>query len=142
MAKKSVELQNINELYGTGVTGPLFKSNHPIKSKVFAAVLALVPALFMLAAVVSAMITGARAQGWAMLIIGILLSVHYFYLRNIVRGIIILVLAVVFAFVIIFSLWDSPVLMLILALFTALKGVLYLISSPAGFRKKNHVRTI
>ena len=99
--------------YGVQLSGTTVRSNYPVRSKYLAAVLAM--------------------------LLGIA-GVHYFYLRNIVRGLI----QVAFTALIIFisRLIGTNWLICIPFGLCVLRGVLYLAVPESRFCKANHVRYV
>ena len=100
-------------LYGVEIRGTSVRSNHPIRSKYVAAVLAI--------------------------LLGVL-GVHQFYLRNVVRGLIQLAFtaAIIFAA----RLSGMEWLILIPVAICVLRGILYLVLPDSRFCKANHVRCV
>lgn len=109
----SKDMSTLQSVYGTELKGAPVKSNHPIRSKYLAAVLAI------LAGVIGA---------------------HYFYLRNIVRGVIQIVITAVFVAVAMFA--GMKWLILIPFAFCVIRGIIYLFTPDSRFTKGNHVRTV
>ena len=109
----SKDLSTLQSVYGTQLKGTPVKSNHPIRSKYVAAVLAILAGVF---------------------------GAHNFYLRNIVRGLLQIVITVIFVFVGLFA--GIKWLILIPVVFCAIRGIIYLITPDSRFTKGNHVRTI
>ncbi len=109
----SKDMSTLQSVYGTELKGAPVKSNHPIRSKYIAAVLAIL-----------AGVTGA----------------HYFYLRNIVRGIIQIAVTAVFVLVGVFA--GIKWLILIPFALCVVRGIIYLVTPDSRFTKSNHVRTV
>ncbi len=109
MAKKVV---TPTSAYGTSLKYKGLKSNHPIRSRYMAAALA------MLFGIVGA---------------------NQFYLRNIVSGLLKILLTVVVAVIGIFVGFE---VMLIPVLISVITGFKYLLMSDEAFAKSNHVRVI
>lgn len=109
MAKKSAA-----SAYGTELMFKKTRSNHPVRSRYMAAVLAIV--------------------------LGVL-GAHHFYLNNIVRGILMLLLSAVCIVLDVFGLFQFKFILIpvVISVFT---GFVYLIKSDVSFAKSNHVRTI
>ncbi len=110
MAKKQILT---TQVYGTEVINPKSKSNQPVRSKYMAAVLAM--------------------------ILGII-GVNQFYLRNVIRGILMIVFTLIF--VVCGFIFDAYTIILIPVILNVLRGVIYLCQSDIKFQQKNHVRTI
>ncbi len=109
MAKKS----NIPDaVYGTRISHKGIRSNHPIRSRYMAAVLAI--------------------------ILGVI-GANQFYLRNIARGVLKIIFTAVCVIIGVFM--NAP-LILIPVILSVLTGIMYLCRSDESFRKRNHVRTI
>lgn len=100
--------------YGTELMFTKLRSNHPVRSRYMAAVLAIVFG-----------ITGA----------------HHFYLNNIVKGLLMLALSAGCIFVDTLKLLQFRFI-LIPVLISVITGLVYLIKSDAKFAKNNHIRTI
>ena len=98
--------------YGTKLRFKGMRSNHPVKSRYMAAVLAM--------------------------ILGIV-GANQFYLRNIVRGLLKILFSAVF--VVLNVLFDPPFILIPFVL-SVITGFVYLLQSDETFAKKNHVRTI
>lgn len=111
MSKKS----SLNtSAYGTQLVNPTGRSNHPVKSKYMASALAI--------------------------LLGIL-GANHFYLKNVVRGIIMLVLTAICIVIDVFAIFDFNFI-LIPVIISVLTGLKYLVTSDKNFCKKNHVRIV
>lgn len=109
MAKKN----NLSKsAYGTQLSHNSIKSNHPVRSRYMAAVLAI--------------------------IFGVI-GVNQFYLRNIIRGVLKILFTAV---CVIIGFFINAPLILIPVILSVLTGIMYLCQSDESFRKRNHVRTI
>lgn len=100
------------EAYGTELAYGKFRSNHPIRSRHMASALAF--------------------------IFGII-GVNQFYLRNIVRGILKILLTVIC--VLLDFLLSMPFIIIPIAL-SVIAGVVYLVQTDEQFAKRNHVRPV
>ena len=109
MAKKTASPETA---YGTKLRFTGLKSNHPVKSRYMACALAM--------------------------IFGII-GANQFYLRNIGRGLLKLLLTVV---CIVLDVLFTPPFTLIPVILSLFTGLMYLIQSDESFAKRNHVRTI
>ncbi len=109
MAKKTA---TPTAAYGTKLGFDGMRSNHPIKSRYMAAALAM--------------------------ILGIV-GANQFYLRNIGRGLLKLLLTVV---CIVLDVLVAPPFTLIPVVISLFTGFIYLLQSDESFAKRNHVRTI
>lgn len=98
--------------YGTKLKFKNIRSNHPIKSRYMAAVLSM--------------------------ILGIV-GANQFYLRNIVRGLLKLLITVI---CIVLDVLFAPPFTLIPVVISLFTGFFYLLQSDESFAKRNHVRTI
>lgn len=98
--------------YGTKLRFRGIKSNHPIKSRYMAAALAM--------------------------IFGIV-GANQFYLRNIIRGFLKILLTII---CIVLDFLLTPPIILIPVVISLITGFVYLIQSDSFFAKHNHVRTI
>lgn len=109
MAKKST-----SSAYGTELLYPNMRSNHPVRSRYMAAVLAIV--------------------------LGIV-GAHHFYLNNIIRGILMIVFSAACVLVDTLGLTQFRFILIpvIISVFT---GFVYLIKSDVKFAKSNHIRII
>ena len=108
MAKKIIP----ESAYGTELTGIAVRSNHPVRSRYMAAILAIVFGL---------------------------LGVNHFYQRNIGKGLLMILVTVICLVLDIFL--QTPLLLIAEAI-VALQGIVYLIQTDTAFMKKNHVRTV
>ena len=109
MAKKSTSVA-----YGTQLKFKKMRSNHPIRSRYMAAVLAIL-------------------LGFA--------GVHHFYLNNFVKGLLMIVLTAVCVVIDILGILQFS-FVIIPVVISVLTGLIYLMKSDAAFAKSNHVRTI
>lgn len=109
MAKKTATPETA---YGTKLNFRLLRSNHPIKSRYMAAVLAM--------------------------ILGIV-GANQFYLRNIFRGLLKIVLTVI---CVVLDVLFAPPFILIPVVISLFTGLMYLLQNDETFAVKNHVRTI
>lgn len=100
--------------YGTELMFTKLRSNHPVRSRYMAAVLAIVFG-----------ITGA----------------HHFYLNNIVRGLLMIVFSAVCIFVDTLKIVQFRFI-LIPILISVITGLIYLLKSDEKFAKNNRIRTI
>lgn len=109
MAKKSAM-----SAYGTELMFKKTRSNHPIRSRYMAAVLAIILGTF---------------------------GVHHFYLNNIVRGILMLIFSAICIGIDVLGIFQFKFILIpvVISVFT---GLVYLIKSDVNFAKSNHVRTI
>lgn len=109
MAKKTDK-----SAYGTELMFNKIRSNHPIRSRYMAAVLAIVFGF---------------------------LGIHHFYLNNIVKGILMLLFSAVCIVLDIFGLFQFKFIVIPIAI-SILTGFIYLLKSDVKFAKSNHIRTI
>lgn len=98
--------------YGTELSSADIRSNHPIRSKYMAATLAIIFGIF---------------------------GINHFYLRNIVRGLLMLLLTAV---CVVLNYLFAPPFIVIPIILSVFQGLFYLIQSDASFMKKNHVRVV
>lgn len=108
MAKKIIP----ESAYGTELTGVSVRSNHPVRSRYLAALLAIVFGL---------------------------LGVNHFYLKNIGKGLLMILLTVI---CLVLDILFAPPFLLIAEAVAVLQGIVYLIQTDSVFMKKNHVRTV
>lgn len=109
MAKKTA---TPTAAYGTKLSFDGMRSNHPVRSRYMACALAM--------------------------ILGIV-GANQFYLKNIGRGLLKLLLTVV---CIVLDVLFAPPFTLIPVILSLFTGLMYLIQSDESFAKRNHVRTI
>lgn len=109
MAKNSTTVA-----YGTELKFRKMRSNHPVRSRYMAAVLAIL-------------------LGFA--------GVHHFYLNNFIKGLLMIVLTAVCVVVDILGILQFRFI-IIPVVISVLTGLIYLVKSDAAFAKSNHVRTI
>lgn len=100
--------------YGTQLVNPAGRSNHPVRSRYMAAALAI--------------------------LLGIL-GANHFYLKNVVRGILMVLFTAVCIVLDVFAIVSFKFI-LIPVVISALTGLSYLIASDKKFSKKNHVRIV
>lgn len=100
--------------YGTELMFKKIRSNHPVRSRYMAAVLAIVLGTF---------------------------GVHHFYLNNFIKGILMLILSAICTVIDILGIFQFSFILIpvVISVFT---GLVYLIRSDVSFAKSNHVRTI
>lgn len=103
---------DIETAYGTKLKYKGIRSNHPIRSRYMAAALSM--------------------------ILGIV-GANQFYLRNVVRGILKLLLTVI---CIVLDVVFAPPFTLIPVVISLFTGFMYLMQSDESFAKRNHVRII
>lgn len=100
--------------YGTQLINPSGRSNHPVRSRYMAAALAI--------------------------LFGIL-GANHFYLKNVVKGILTVLLSAVCIVLDVFAIVSFKFI-LIPVIISVLTGLSYLITSDKRFCKKNHVRIV
>lgn len=100
--------------YGTELINLKGRSNHPVRSRYMAAALAI--------------------------LLGVL-GANHFYLRNVVRGILMLIFSAVCITLDVFGIFQFKFL-LIPVIISVLTGLSYLLKSDKKFAQKNHVRTV
>lgn len=98
--------------YGTELSSVRIRSNHPIRSRYMAAVLAIILGIF---------------------------GVNHFYLRNILRGFLMLFLTIV---CIVAQSFLGMAFILLPVCLSVIQGLIYLMQSNEAFMKRNHVRTL
>ena len=105
---------SVNDAYGTQLINPAGRSNHPVRSRYMAAALAIV--------------------------LGIV-GANHFYLRNVVRGIIMVLITAVCITLDVFAIFSFKFILIPVAL-SVLTGLSYLITSDKKFSKRNHIRIV
>ncbi|MBQ8209262.1 MAG: TM2 domain-containing protein [Clostridia bacterium] len=100
--------------YGTQLVNPAGRSNHPVRSRYMAAALAI--------------------------LLGVV-GANHFYLRNVVRGILMVLVTAVCIVLDVFAVFSFKFI-LIPVILSVLTGLSYLITSDKKFSKRNHIRIV